>query len=162
MFRPAKTGTGNWRGVRNNIAVTGGPWSKRFVGCKLTEEEKKMEARGADPQWLVNAPYEEGMTIPDIAGAVIAMHADSCFEELCDLYVALTRARYGMYVLLPQRGKAKIAAYSWDWAAWARRTSKPPKNRRMSAKSTGMNPTRNAGRSGRKNSASNRRTCRRF
>ena len=97
MFKPAKTGTGNWRSMQDNLPVTGGD---------------------GEPEWLINAPRAEGMTVPEIAGAVTARHIDNCFEELCNLYVALTRARYGMYVLLPPRSRAKCAAYHCDWAPW--------------------------------------------
>jgi len=71
------------------------------------------EAR--DAGWVLNRPREEGMTIPEIAGAVLERHADSCFEELCALYVALTRARYGMYVFLPPRSGGKCGVYHPDW-----------------------------------------------
>lgn len=106
MFKPARSGTGNWRSVQDNLPVTGG--------------------RG-EPEWLINAPRAEGMTVPEIAGAAIERHIDNCFEELCDLYVALTRARYGMYVLLPPRNRAKCAAYHCDWAPWGvdRKTGEP-------------------------------------
>ena len=97
MFKPAKSGTGNWRGMQDNLPVTGGD---------------------GEPEWLINAPNTEGMTVPEIAAAVTARHVDNCFEELCDLYVALTRARYAMYVLLPPRSKAKCAVYHCDWAPW--------------------------------------------
>ena len=97
IFKPAKSGTGNWRSMQDNLPVTG-----------VTDGKP----------WLLNAPRAEGLTVPGIARAVTARHIDSCFEELCDLYVALTRARYGMYVLLPRLNKPQFAAYHCDWAEW--------------------------------------------
>ncbi len=67
------------------------------------------------PGWLLCAPRTEGMTDPDIVRAARKQHLESCFEELCDLYVALTRAKYGMYVYLPPLTKAKRSLFHPDW-----------------------------------------------
>ena len=66
-------------------------------------------------EWLLYSPREEGMRIPDIAAAVKRRDEDSRFEELCALYVALTRANRGMHVLLPPRTKEKLEAFHPDW-----------------------------------------------
>ena len=87
-------GIGNWKRPDASGMVTGG-------------------APGAE--WLLNRPREEGMREPEIAAAVQAAHTDRCFEELCALYVAMTRARYGMYVYLPPRIRAKCEFYHPDW-----------------------------------------------
>ena len=99
MFDPARKGTGNWNSPELAVAVTGGG------------------APGA-PEWLLNAPREEGMSDQDISDAILRRHADRCFEELCALYVALTRAKHGVYVFLPPRGKQKNAKFHCDWKAW--------------------------------------------
>ena len=99
MFDPARKGTGNWNSPELGVAVTGGG------------------VPGA-PEWLLNAPHEEGMSIPEIADAISSRHADRCFEELCGLYVALTRAKRGVYVFLPPRSKQKNAKFHCDWKAW--------------------------------------------
>ena len=103
VFDPAKPGSANWKNPAADSAVTGGQ-------------------DPADPEWMLNGPREEGMSKPEIATAVRARHADVCFEELCALYVALTRAKRGVYVFLPQRGKGKSAKFHCDWKEW-------PKNR---------------------------------
>ncbi len=92
------------------IPSRGGNWK--------TPEAGGMIAGGGTPDrpaWLLNAPREEGMTVHEIARAVMMHHADVCFEELCDLYVALTRARRGMYVYLPPLNQEKAAAYHPEW-----------------------------------------------
>lgn len=101
IFDPAKRGSGNWKSPMINLAVTGGK-------------------DPGDPEWLLNAPHEEGMSVPEIADAIAARHADDCFEELCSLYVALTRAKHGVYVFLPPRSKVKNAKFHCDWKAWAK------------------------------------------
>ena len=95
VFHPMfDSGVGNWKRPDASGMVTGG-------------------ARGE--AWLLNRPREEGMRDPEIAAAVRAAHVDRCFEELCALYVAMTRARYGMYVHLPARTKKKNELYHPDW-----------------------------------------------
>lgn len=87
-------GLGNWKRPDASGMVTGG---------------------ASGDEWLLNRPREEGMRDPEIAAAVRTAHVDRCFEELCALYVALTRARYGMYVHLPPRAKKKSELYHPDW-----------------------------------------------
>lgn len=82
---------GNWRGCSASGAVSNG-------------------------KWLLYSPREEGMTDPRIASAVRRRDEDSRFEELCALYVALTRASRGMYVLLPPRAKEKLKVFHPDWS----------------------------------------------
>ena len=84
----------------------GGNWKHPDTLGMVTDSARK---------WLLCRPREEGMTVPEIADAVLEHHADTCFEELCALYVALTRARYGMYVYLPPRSREKCGAYHPDW-----------------------------------------------
>ncbi len=88
---------GNWRSPDASEVITGG-------------------GSPGSPAWMLYRPREEGMSVPEIAAAVEAAHADSCFEELCTLYVALTRARRGMYVFLPPPGKGKCAVYHPQWS----------------------------------------------
>ena len=89
----------------------GGNWKKP----DLHEMIAGVPDSGAPPAWVLNAPREEGMTVKDISDAVMARHADSCFEELCDLYVALTRARRGMYVFLPPLNQDKAKKFHQEW-----------------------------------------------
>ena len=101
MFDSGKSGAGNWKSPETAVAVTGG-----------TDPDA--------PEWLLNAPGDEGMSIPAIARAVRSHHADGCFEDLCGLYVALTRAKHGVYVFLPPRAKGKNAKFHCDWKEWPR------------------------------------------
>lgn len=82
---------GNWRGVSASGAVSNG-------------------------EWLLYSPREEGMADPRIAAAVRQRAEDVRFEELCALYVALTRASRGMYVLLEPRSKEKLKAFHPGWS----------------------------------------------
>ena len=81
---------GNWRGCSAAGAISNG-------------------------EWLLYSPREEGMADPRIASAVKRRDEDGRFEELCALYVALTRASRGMYVLLPPRSKEKLKVFHPDW-----------------------------------------------
>ena len=94
MFRPSRGG--NWKHL-DKLSMTSG----------------KSEERG---EWLLRSPREEGLAEADIAEALHLMHADDCLEEMCVLYVALTRARYGMYVYLEPLTDDKRNAYHRDWA----------------------------------------------
>lgn len=68
-------------------------------------------AAAADGRWLLYQPREEGGTVPEIRRALERRHADESFEDLCVMYVAMTRAKYGMYVLLPPRSGEKAANF---------------------------------------------------
>jgi len=65
--------------------------------------------RAGDPDWLLFGVHAaEGAHDPAIRAAAEARHADEVFEELCVLYVALTRARYETVVILPPPTKEKM------------------------------------------------------
>ena len=52
-------------------------------------------------EWFLDAPRPEGMLIPEIRDAVNECHNEAVFEDLCNLYVSLTRAKRHVCVLLP-------------------------------------------------------------
>ncbi|MBP5532247.1 MAG: UvrD-helicase domain-containing protein [Lentisphaeria bacterium] len=91
------------------------PWSGIGNWKKPDASGMVVGTDGDGRAWLLNRPREEGMRDPQVAAAVEADHADRCFEELCALYVALTRARFGTYVQLPPRGKKKCELYHPEW-----------------------------------------------
>ncbi|MDD4816665.1 MAG: UvrD-helicase domain-containing protein [Victivallaceae bacterium] len=52
-------------------------------------------------EWILDAPHSEGMLFPEIRDAVLECHHEAIFEDLCNLYVSLTRAKRHVCVLLP-------------------------------------------------------------
>ncbi len=59
----------------------------------------KADAEG-NAEWLLMRPKKEiGLAVEPLAGAYRQAEMDAAFEELCVLYVALTRARYANFVV---------------------------------------------------------------
>ena len=51
-------------------------------------------------QWVMDLPRQDLCAADEVLGsAVAAGRSKECFENLCRLYVALTRARHGLYVI---------------------------------------------------------------
>lgn len=58
---------------------------------------------GRELQWLITAPRKElAKAIEPLRSAYLEAEMDTALEELCALYVALTRARYANHVILPK------------------------------------------------------------
>jgi ATP-dependent helicase/nuclease subunit A len=57
---------------------------------------------GREPGWVLQLPQKEvcGLT-PGLDTEFERLQAESAYENLCNLYVALTRAKQGLFVLLP-------------------------------------------------------------
>ncbi|MFD0895446.1 UvrD-helicase domain-containing protein [Luteolibacter ambystomatis] len=83
-------------------------------------------ARGihAGKSWLLEPParWVRGL-VPALAAAEEAWADDQRYEMLCTVYVALTRAKRGLHVLLPQVPKSRKDADDWaspaNWIARA-------------------------------------------
>jgi len=83
-------------------------------------------ARGmhAGKGWLLEPParWVRGL-VPALAAAEEAWADDQRYEMLCTVYVALTRAKRGLHVLLPQAPKSRKDADDWaspaNWIARA-------------------------------------------
>lgn len=59
-------------------------------------------AENIDPGWVLSLPPKEVCTLTGGLDAEYArLQAESAYENLCNLYVALTRAKQGLFVLLP-------------------------------------------------------------
>lgn len=59
-------------------------------------------AEGQDPGWVLNLPQKEVCEqTPGLDAEFERLQAESAYENLCNLYVALTRAKQGLFVLLP-------------------------------------------------------------
>lgn len=75
--------------------------------------------------WLLEPPpaWVRGM-VPTIAEVEEAWADDQRYEAMCVLYVALTRAKRGLYVLLPEVPKSRKDPESWaSMANWIARSS---------------------------------------
>lgn len=77
-----------------------------------------------DP-WLLEPPpaWVRGL-VPAISAAEDAWADDQRYEAMCVLYVALTRAKRGLYVLLPEVPKSRKDADGWaSLANWISRSA---------------------------------------
>lgn len=63
-------------------------------------------AEGVEPGWVMELPQKEvcGMT-PGLDAEYERLLGESAYESLCTLYVALTRAKRGLFVMLPPAPK---------------------------------------------------------
>ena len=68
------------------------------------------------PDWLLfGVRAAEGALDPEIRRAAEFRHHDRIFEELCVLYVALTRARYETVLIVPPLAEKKLAVIHPDY-----------------------------------------------
>ena len=81
-------------------------------------------AMGADPSgpWVLETPASWVRTLVPALSAAEAVWSDAQrYEAMCVLYVALTRAKRGLYVLLPEVPKSRKDAQDWaspaNWIA---------------------------------------------
>ena len=64
------------------------------------------------PRWILQMPPKEiALTDPVLRARLEARMHQTCFEELCILYVAMTRAKRGLYVVLPPVAKSSKALH---------------------------------------------------
>lgn len=63
------------------------------------------------PQWVLQLPSKDYCYgVPEFRAALEELETSSCYENFCNLYVALTRAKYGSYVILKAPGKTARSA----------------------------------------------------
>ena len=63
------------------------------------------------PDWVLQLPAKEYCQgVPAFRQALEDLKTSACYENFCNLYVALTRAKYGSYVILKAPGKTTQAA----------------------------------------------------
>ena len=54
-------------------------------------------------EWILDLPRQEICDLdPTLGKALAAARSEACYENLCKLYVALTRARQGLYIITTQ------------------------------------------------------------
>jgi ATP-dependent helicase/nuclease subunit A len=75
--------------------------------------------------WLLEPPAAWVRELmPALAAAEAEWSEDQRYEAMCVLYVALTRAKRGLYVMLPEIPKSRKDANEWASAAnWIRRSA---------------------------------------
>ena len=62
--------------------------------------------------WVMDMPNKEFQQLDDVLKKHHSdLEAASGFESLCVLYVAMTRAKQGLYLLSPERGKSKASNF---------------------------------------------------
>ncbi len=87
-------------------------------------------ARGEGP-WVLETPARwVRALVPALAAAEQAWADDQRYEAMCVLYVALTRAKRGLYVLLPETPASRKDAQDWaspaNWIARSAGSGDPP------------------------------------
>lgn len=88
--------------------------------------KKKTSGEDGMPEWLLYSPGPAGALHREIREAACSKTADAAMEELCTLYVALTRAKRGAWLLLPPLSAQKRAAFHPDLTGLTK-TGKPKK-----------------------------------
>ncbi|MEI7927025.1 MAG: 3'-5' exonuclease, partial [Verrucomicrobiales bacterium] len=76
-------------------------------------------------KWLLEPPPSwVRKLVPALAEAEAQWADDQRYEAMCVLYVALTRAKRGLYVLLPEPPKSRKSAEAWSSpASWITRSA---------------------------------------
>jgi len=77
--------------------------------ARAREVDTVCGARAEDgrPAWVLKMPRRAIAALDDVLGARLrASDEQACFEELCVLYVALTRAKRGLYMIGGSQGRA--------------------------------------------------------
>ena len=78
--------------------------------CNTRLREKNIPIAGQYPDrrnWMLNSVNNEILVFPELAAAWKSFTVESMFEDFCTHYVALSRAKYTMTVLLPTLSKTK-------------------------------------------------------
>ncbi len=77
-------------------------------------------APGECPSWVTLMPPQEVCAfVPELGALRERAESDSTYEGLCLLYVALTRAKQALHVLLPPAPKKVGSLAPWhNWIAW--------------------------------------------
>jgi ATP-dependent helicase/nuclease subunit A len=86
------------------------PLKSGSSGLTTPRSEQVSVACGPDsvPRWVLQMPPKDLAVLdPVLAGHMEQEMERSCFEELCLLYVALTRAKQGLYVFVPPPPKKR-------------------------------------------------------
>ena len=70
------------------------------------------------PKWALQLPAKDYCHgVPEFRVALQDLETAACYENFCNLYVALTRAKYGSYVILKAPGKTTRAANAFLYQA---------------------------------------------
>ncbi len=90
-------------------------FSAFFKGSNIVSREKNIAVAGQygnGQKWILNSVNEESALFPQINAAWNAVTLENIFEDLCVTYVALSRAKYTMTLLLPQLSKEKFKKFN--------------------------------------------------
>lgn len=87
--------------------------------------------RSEEDDFIIFNPGAEGFTDPGLNRLLHSNHSRRIFEELCVLYVGLTRARRAVFVLLPPPAKDKVKLYD-KWSDKAAESAYIKDNRKLS------------------------------
>ncbi len=75
---------------------------------RLDHKKLATSATGEAPDWVLDFPPKAVCAqTGGLAEVQDRLEAESAYENLCNLYVALTRAKQGLHVILPEAPKAK-------------------------------------------------------
>lgn len=82
---------------RNKMSLAGADW-----------QDKEFLSRGdpLDPDWVIKTPHADiAASDPVLREQLQAVDARSSFDALCLLYVAMTRARHALYMIVSPEGR---------------------------------------------------------
>ena len=91
------------------------------VEDKQVPDAGKYSVSSGEGWVLQNPPVWVRAQVPELRDAERRWGDDQCYEAMCLLYVALTRAKRGLYVLLPEEPESRKEAFSSP-AGWLRQS----------------------------------------
>ena len=73
---------------------------------------EKTESTDRQPLWVLDMPRKDITQTDEVLSATLdRMKVDAAYEELCNLYVAMTRAKHGLYMITTEAGKSSKSVY---------------------------------------------------
>lgn len=73
---------------------------------------EKAESTDRQPRWVLDMPRKDITQADKVLSATLdRMKVDAAYEELCNLYVAMTRAKHGLYMITTKPGKTSQSVY---------------------------------------------------
>ncbi|MFO7821113.1 MAG: 3'-5' exonuclease, partial [Lentisphaeria bacterium] len=79
---------------------------------------EKTDTADRTPCWVLDMPRKDiALADPVLADTLESLKADAAYEEMCNLYVAMTRAKYALYMFRTEAGRSSHAVYPSTVAA---------------------------------------------
>ena len=93
------------KGLTFDLSIVHGIDGRDTIASPNREKPFLQYGPDGKPKWAFHIPPEPiSRAIPEFRQPYEQLCTQSCYESLCNMYVALTRAKYGSYVILERPG----------------------------------------------------------